>query len=106
MKSKIYPFRLREGRDDDLIQWLDGLPEGERSFYLRQALRKGLGPVDLEIPSAVTAKGLNLEPPESTKKPGISKQQPEPVLEPCLQSETSCQNNPDNTKLDKLLSQF
>jgi hypothetical protein len=104
MKSKIYPFRLREGRDDDLIQWLDGLPEGERSFYLRQALRKGLGQDGLEL--SLEVKAPKPEQSKPTRKPDISKQQPEPILAPCLQPETPCQNNLDNTKLDKLLSQF
>ena len=41
-----YTFRLMPGRDDDLIQWLETLGEGERSFYIRQVLRRGLaGPV-------------------------------------------------------------
>ncbi len=33
-------FRLRKGRDDDLITMLKRLPEYERSFYIRQALRE------------------------------------------------------------------
>ena len=37
-----YHFRLRQGRDDDLIQWLESLGEGERSHFIRQTLRRGL----------------------------------------------------------------
>jgi len=37
-----YTFRLKPGRDDDLIRWLEPLGEGERSFHIRQALRRGL----------------------------------------------------------------
>lgn len=36
--ARIYP-----GKDDDLIAWLDGLPAGERSEAIREALRVGIG---------------------------------------------------------------
>ena len=36
-------FRLKDDRDDDLLQWFNALGEGERSFFIRQALRRGLG---------------------------------------------------------------
>ncbi len=35
-------FRVKGGRDDDLITWLAGLGEGDRSYYIREALRQGL----------------------------------------------------------------
>lgn len=38
-KSKIYSFRLRHGRDDNIIALLDSAPEQERSVLIRQALR-------------------------------------------------------------------
>ena len=37
-----YTFRLKPGRDDDLISWLEALGEGERSYCIRQTLRRGL----------------------------------------------------------------
>ncbi len=41
MVSRRYNFRLQPGRDDELIRWLDSLGAGERSHYIRQALRRG-----------------------------------------------------------------
>jgi hypothetical protein len=35
-------FRLKDNRDEDLLQWFNALGEGERSFFIRQALRRGL----------------------------------------------------------------
>ncbi len=35
-------FRLKPGRDDDLIESLEGYPGGDRSYYIRELLRKGL----------------------------------------------------------------
>lgn len=37
-----YAFRLKKGRDRDLIAWLESFGEGERSFHIRQALRAGI----------------------------------------------------------------
>jgi hypothetical protein len=36
-------FRLKDDRDEDLLRWFNALGEGERSFFIRQALRRGLG---------------------------------------------------------------
>jgi hypothetical protein len=41
--SLRYTFRLKPERDSDLIAWLNSLGEGERSCFIRQALRKALG---------------------------------------------------------------
>ena len=38
--------RLYEGKDDDLIEWLETLPEGDRSRAIRQALRVGIGLIE------------------------------------------------------------
>jgi hypothetical protein len=35
-------FRLKEGRDDDLVAWWKSLRPGDRSFHIRQTLRQGL----------------------------------------------------------------
>ena len=40
-------FRLKPGKDDDLIKWLNGLPEQERSRFIREALRRGLSLPDV-----------------------------------------------------------
>lgn len=63
-----YTFRLMPGRDDDLIQWLETLGEGERSFYIRQILRRGLaGPVAPTIASRVPI-AVPEDPPQLVKQ--------------------------------------
>lgn len=42
MKSKRFGFRLKPERDDELISWLEDMGEGERSFFIREALRKAI----------------------------------------------------------------
>ena len=33
-------FRLRPGKDEDLIKWVKSFNDGERSHFIRQALKK------------------------------------------------------------------
>lgn len=42
-KAYTYSFRLRPGRDDNIIALLDSAPELERSVLIRQALRAFIG---------------------------------------------------------------
>ena len=42
MKSRTISFKLKDPRDRDLMEWLEGLGERERSFYIRKALREWL----------------------------------------------------------------
>lgn len=35
-------FRLKAGRDDDLISWLEGLAANDRSYFIRETLRSSL----------------------------------------------------------------
>ena len=35
-------FRLKPGRDDDLITWLNNLDSGDRSYHTMKILKKGL----------------------------------------------------------------
>ena len=35
-------FRLKPGRDDALIDWINNLPEQDRSYHIREALRSNL----------------------------------------------------------------
>ncbi len=35
-------FRLKAGRDDDLISWINNAGEGDRSYHIREALRQSL----------------------------------------------------------------
>ena len=40
--SVMVSFKVRAGRDDDIIKWLESLPEGERSVCIRMTLREHL----------------------------------------------------------------
>ncbi len=35
-------FRLKPGRDDDLISWINNAGEGDRSYHIREVLRQSL----------------------------------------------------------------
>ncbi len=35
-------FRLKPGRDDDLLSWINNAGEGDRSYHIRETLRRGL----------------------------------------------------------------
>ena len=35
-------FRLKKGRDDIIIDWLEAIGENDRSYYIREALRSYL----------------------------------------------------------------
>jgi hypothetical protein len=37
-------FRLKPNRDSDIISWLESLGEGDRSYAILEALRKGFIP--------------------------------------------------------------
>lgn len=39
-KSKQYHFRLYPEQDQDLIDWLDSFPFGQRAFHIRRILRQ------------------------------------------------------------------
>ncbi len=41
--SKYIHARVYRGKDDDLINWLESLPDGRRSGLIREALRVGIG---------------------------------------------------------------
>ncbi len=47
-------FRLKAGRDDDLISWLENITANDRSYYIREALRGCLSKV---IPKAAPLPG-------------------------------------------------
>jgi hypothetical protein len=44
--QKHFNFRLKEGRDNELIRWLNTRSRRERSFFIREALRKHVKGVD------------------------------------------------------------
>ena len=35
-------FRLKPGKDDDLIKWLESLGSGDKSYFIRETLRRNL----------------------------------------------------------------
>ncbi len=35
-------FRLKPGRDNDLIEWLESLGTGDKSYFIRESLRRDL----------------------------------------------------------------
>jgi hypothetical protein len=37
-------FRLKPGRDDDLIEWAESLGAGDQSYHIRETLRRNLNP--------------------------------------------------------------
>lgn len=53
-------FRLKVGRDDDLISWFESLADNDRSYFIRETLRgyliKGTPPVS---PSTVSSMNNN-----------------------------------------------
>jgi hypothetical protein len=41
--DKFIHARIYAGKDDDLIAWLESLPDGDRSDAIRDAMRVGIG---------------------------------------------------------------
>ncbi len=59
-------FRLKDDRDEDLLHWFQVVGEGERSYFIRQALRRGLsaGEQTVSIPyiGELKTSSINEEP--------------------------------------------
>ncbi len=79
-----YAFRLKKGRDRDLITWLESFGEGERSFYIRQALRAGIAAQSGQVatPQQVTVIQQPVKPPSKAepKKQVLTKEEAENKL--------------------------
>jgi hypothetical protein len=59
-----YTFRLKPDRDADLIVWLDSLGDGERSCFIRNALRRSLKePQFSQAPNPIPLKQSTPSPP-------------------------------------------
>lgn len=43
MTTSHIHVRVYPGKDDDLMEWIEGLPPGKRSQAIRDALRRGIG---------------------------------------------------------------
>jgi hypothetical protein len=69
--STFVAFRLKAGRDDALINWIEDLPENDRSYHIREALRSNLqGQPRPVILGPFTAKAPNPEPSQLPALPG------------------------------------
>jgi len=73
-----YSFRLKEGRDQDLIAWLESFGEGERSTFLRQALRTGIQAMASKVDKEIINKPVRkvpkiIEPVKISKEEAESK---------------------------------
>lgn len=78
----VISFRLKRDRDSDIIAWLRGIPERDRSYKIRAALRAYMGmaaaPVQLQPAAATVASpatgqpNREPEPPLKAKEPEIS----------------------------------
>ena len=55
-------FRLKPGRDNDLIVWISNITPGDRSYYIRELMRRGLS-ASIKSPTtptiAITPKQVN-----------------------------------------------
>jgi len=83
MRSQRVTFRLRPGRDDDLIAWLESMGEGERSYFIRQVLRRGLNsgrgrPVEQVMPVSPVAPDDLIEADEPARE--VSREEAEERL--------------------------
>lgn len=54
-------FRLKPGKDNDLINWISNMGEGDRSYYIREALRQGLFRQSAPLPT------IKIEPKQANK---------------------------------------
>ncbi len=52
-------FRLKPGRDDAIIDWLESLSEHDRSYYIRESLRAYLSGQSPQILSCKKASKTN-----------------------------------------------
>jgi hypothetical protein len=79
-----YAFRLKKGRDRDLIAWLENFGEGERSFYIRQALRAGIaaqgGPVAAQQAAPVIQQPVESPGKDEPEKQALTKEEAESKL--------------------------
>ncbi len=71
----VINFKVKPGRDDDIIRWLKSLGEKERSFYIRMALRewlqgkiKGNGGVRVQVHNDSKVPGPEVSEEELNKR--------------------------------------
>ena len=53
-------FKLKKGRDQDLIAWIDSLDEGDRSYHIREVLRRG---INIQAPYPLSA--IKIQPKQA-----------------------------------------
>ena len=61
MEIVFVAFKLKKGRDQDLIAWIGSLDEGDRSYHIRELLRRGL---NMQAPSQLTP--IRIQPKQTT----------------------------------------
>ena len=88
-----YAFRLKKGRDRDLIAWLENFGEGERSFHIRQALRAGIATMN---GAGITMQQAAPVVQREVEIPGLGKAEPK---QPATKEEAE-------SKLDDLVNNF
>jgi len=92
MNTLRFTFRLKPERDQALINWLNSLGEGERSFLIRQALRHA---INNQIPiSQIEKIPINYKP------------EPNIIVDNALIPEQSLDKPEIETKVDKFLKSF
>ncbi len=67
-------FRLKAGKDDDLIRWIEGISANDRSYHIRETLRSSLiKGITQVFPSPVNnnavSAGKNIIKPIAKEKP-------------------------------------
>jgi hypothetical protein len=95
-RSNVIPFRLRPGRDDDIVKALGDVPEDvDRSHVIRTALRAYLG-----LSNAVAPYN------SMTRQEGVKRVLKATILQGV--ELTAAEKSPDQLAdaLDKLLDQF
>ena len=87
-----FNFKLRPTRDMDLIKWLNSLPKGDVSYFIRQTLRQGLA----------------FQKPEATGGPRIDFKKAGNVITPTTPEKAVFDTIPEDLeeKLDRLADNF
>ena len=57
-------FRLKPGRDDSIIKWIESVGENDRSYYIREALRNYLSGEVVRTNNPVAVRPIKPELPK------------------------------------------
>lgn len=67
MEIVFIAFKLKKGRDQDLIAWIESLGDGDRSYHIRELLRRG---ISMQVPTQLNPNKIQ---PKQTKSVEIVK---------------------------------